>query len=285
MFNKGWQPKDYKGLKDEIHQQHIKTKDMSFKDKLGYFWYYYKIHTIAVILIIIFGVSLIHTIASSKDYCFYGIMLNAPVLEADAMEASFGEYAGLDMENYDCFIDTVSTYSLKSQTEFDIATLQRMIGLIQSKSLDVLVADAQTFENFSFNGMIADLRNIMSKEELAQYEGRIYYLDNVEVQRARAEEEMPDGAAVLEEEQRSPLSAEELAVQAEAHRHPENMEEPVPVGIFIEDSAVVSKTGCYDGMIPVYGISSTSKRTDAAIKYLAFLWDDTIPFEDMISPY
>ena len=59
-------------------------------------------------------------------------MLNAPSLDGDAMEASFGEYAGLDMENYDCFIDTMSTLANQNQTQYDIATFQRMVALVQS---------------------------------------------------------------------------------------------------------------------------------------------------------
>ena len=44
MFKKGWQPENYKGVHDEIKQQHMKTKDMSAKGRFEYFWYYYKVH-------------------------------------------------------------------------------------------------------------------------------------------------------------------------------------------------------------------------------------------------
>ena len=288
MFKKGWQPKEYKGVQDEIHQQHLKAKDMSFKGKLSYFWYYYKIHTIAVILIIIFGVSFIHNIVTAKDYNFYGIMLNAPSLDGDAMEASFGEYAGLDMENYDCFIDTLSTLSYQNQTQYDIATFQKLVALVQSKDLDVLVTDAPVFINFSFNGMMMDLRDVMTEEELARFEGQIYYLDNAEVRKAEEEEETQSDASILEEqeqEQRNQATPEEIAAEAETHRHPESMEEPIPVGIFMEESSVVTKTGCYGDLVPIFGISVTSQRPDTAKEYLAYLWDETIPFDTMITEY
>lgn len=283
MFKKGWQPEEYKGVHDEIKQQHMKTKDMSFKGKLGYFWYYYKIHTLVALLVIIFGAVFIHDIATSKDYNFYGIMLNSSVLDGDAMEASFGEYADLDMENYDCFIDTSSVFSFQDQSEYDLATYQKLIALVQTKDLDAIVMDSQTFYNFSFNSMMIDLRNVLSEEELAQYEGKIYYIDYAEVRKA---EEADDDAALTEEnEKRSQATAAEIAAEAEAHRHPEGMTEPIPVGIFLDESSLVQKTNCYDQLMPVYGIVITGQRMDTAKKYLTYIFDENIPFETMCLSY
>ncbi len=283
MFKKGWQPEEYKGVHDEIRQQQMKTKDMSFKGKLNYFWYYYKVHTIVTVIVLIFAGIWIHDIVTQKDYNFYGIMLNSSHLDGDALEKSFGEYAELDMENYDCYLDTLSTLSYQSQSEYDLATFQKMIALVQTKDLDVMVLDAQVFYNFSFNGMLTDLRNVFTPEELAAYEGKIYYLDYAAVRKAEAEE---DTAALTDEyENRNQATKEEMAAEAETHRHPENMEEPVPVGIFVEESPLVQKTGCYHDLVPVYGIVSTGQRTDTAKKYLAYMWDDTIPFENMIAVY
>ncbi|MGN1181212.1 MAG: hypothetical protein ACI4SD_08350 [Suilimivivens sp.] len=284
MFNKGWQPKEYKGVQDEIKQQHMKAKDMTFKEKLAYFWYYYKVHTIVTIIVIIALVSYIHALVTAKDYNFYGIMLNSSSLDGDALETSFGEYAGLDLENYECFIDTLSTLSYQSQSEYDLATFQKMIALVQTKDLDVLVTDPQVFYNFSFNSMMMDLRNVFSEEELAGYEGKIYYIDYAEIRKAEAEE---DTVSVTEAaEERNQATPEEIAAEAETHRYPENMEDPVPVGIFVEDSPLVQKTGCYNELlIPIYGISTTSQRPETAKQYLNYIFDESIPFEDMISIY
>ena len=102
MQQKEKKPREYRGVSDEIREQHQKTKNMTFKERLAYFWYYYKIHTIAVIAILIFGGMLIHDITSSKDYCFYGVMLNSILLSEDKLETTFAEYADLDTQTYDC---------------------------------------------------------------------------------------------------------------------------------------------------------------------------------------
>ena len=73
-----------------------------------------------------------------------------------------------------------------------------------------------------------------------------------------------------------------IKADAEEHKHPENMENPVPVGIYIEDSPCIEKTDSYHGLIPVFGIASTSQRMDKASTYLSYLYDDSIPFEAMV---
>ena len=73
-----------------------------------------------------------------------------------------------------------------------------------------------------------------------------------------------------------------IKADAEEHKHPENMEDPVPVGIYIEDSPFIEKTDSYHGLIPVFGIASTSQRMDKASTYLSYLYDDSIPFEAMV---
>lgn len=316
MFKKGWQPENYKGVHDEIKQQHMKTRDMSAKGRFEYFWYYYKVHTLVAVCVIIFGGSLIHDILTAKDYGFYGVMLNASLLDSEAMEASFGEYAQLDLNEYDCMIDTQSQLSYHSQNSYDFATYQKLVAQLQTHELDVLVADAEVFRNFATNEMFMDLREFMSPEEIAKYEDRIYYVDMEAVRKAaeaadnvlNEEESTADDAApqdasgTQEAEELSPDEAEAAinpfgrnidydeiyrlaAEEAETHRHPEEMAEPVPVGIFLDESPFTEKTGSYGKMVPVYAVVVTSEKADTAVKYLNYLWDDTVPFDRMLNVF
>lgn len=316
MFKKGWQPENYKGVHDEIKQQHMKTRDMSAKGRFEYFWYYYKVHTLVAVCVIIFGGSLIHDILTAKDYGFYGVMLNASLLDSEAMEASFGEYAQLDLNEYDCMIDTQSQLSYHSQNSYDFATYQKLVAQLQTHELDVLVADAEVFRNFATNEMFMDLREFMSPEELAKYEDRIYYVDMEAVRKAAeaadnvlneeestADDAAPqDAAGTQEAEELSPDEAEAAinpfgrnidydeiyrlaAEEAETHRHPEEMAEPVPVGIFLDESPFTEKTGSYGKMVPVYAVVVTSEKADTAVKYLNYLWDDTVPFDRMLNVF
>ena len=139
MGKKEKEPRPYRGVIDEIREQQHKTKDMSLKGKWQYFWDYYKVHTITAVVVILLGGTLIHDILSAKDYAFYGIMLNSIGLSAESMETAFSEYAGIDLETYDCFIDTSSTLSYSTPSEYDMATMQKMVAQVQGHDLDAVV--------------------------------------------------------------------------------------------------------------------------------------------------
>ena len=43
MFGEKKQKKKYTGVRDEIREQQKKTKDMTPRERLAYFWFYYKV--------------------------------------------------------------------------------------------------------------------------------------------------------------------------------------------------------------------------------------------------
>lgn len=274
------EPKPYRGVQDEIREQQQKLKGKSLKEKLQYFWYYYKVHTVVVLFVVIFLATMTRDILSAKDYTFYGVMLNAVNLSGDSIEAAFGEYAELDLETYECFIDTDSTLSYRTATQYDMATSQKLIALVQTKDLDALVFDSEIYNNYANNGMVADLTTLYTPEELQKYEDRLYYVDKAQIDRADEDPDYKNEALAFLDGNET-ITNDDILKEAETHRHPENMEDPIPVGIFLEDSPFVQKTGAYDILKPVFGISSTTTRPETAMKFLDFLWDEQIDFPSM----
>ncbi|MCI8976671.1 hypothetical protein AALB47_07690 [Lachnospiraceae bacterium 54-11] len=281
MSKKEKSPKEYRGVIDEIRQQQMKTKEMSAKGKLEYFWDYYKVHTIVAILVIFFAAMFIRDIVTAKDYNFYSILFNARQLSGDSLESAFSEYAGLDTENYECYIDASTGLSLTSFTEYDMATVQKLMATIQIGDLDTVVFNSELFNNYAGNEMFLDLRTILSEEELNAWKDYLYYIDYVEVAAEREDvdvEEAPAEKDAADDETRQ----QEILEETNRHRSPEGMAEPVPVGIFMEASPFAEKSGAYSDLVPVFGFVSTSKRTETGKQFLEFLWDDTIDFAQMI---
>ncbi len=284
MAGKEKKPRPYQGVRDEIREQHMKAKDMTFKERLGYFWYYYKIHTLVAVFAVFVIIGFVHDIATSKDYIFNSLMLNSYQLSSEEFSRAFGEYAELDMETYDCFIDTSSTLSLRSMGQYDIATVQKILATIQTGDLDAVVYDSEIFNNYSEHEMFTDLRTVLTEDELSKYEDYLYYIDYAEVLRIQEEEaENPTGQAPSETQPTQEALDEALALETEKHRHPEDMETPIPVGVFLEDSPFAQKTGAYLQKVPVFGVISTSQRPDTCKKYLEFLWDDSVDFTQFVT--
>lgn len=281
MSKKEKSPKEYRGVIDEIRQQQMKTKEMSAKGKLEYFWDYYKVHTIVAILVIFFAAMFIRDVATAKDYNFYSILFNARQLSGDGLESAFSEYAGLDTENYECYIDASTGLSLTSFTEYDMATVQKLMATIQIGDLDTVVFNSELFNNYAGNEMFLDLRTVLSEEELNAWKDYLYYIDYVEVAAEREDVDVEEALAekdAADDEMRQ----QEILEETNRHRSPEGMAEPVPVGIFMEESPFAEKSGAYSGLVPVFGFVSTSKRTETGKQFLEFLWDDTIDFAQMI---
>ena len=139
-----------------------------------------------------------------------------------------------------------------------------------------MVFDAEVFYNYAFNQVFMDLREVYTEEELAAYEGRIYYIDKAEIRRAEEAE-----AATSEKYTLVSLTPDEVIAEAQTHRDPSTMEEPIPVGIFVDDSAFAQKSKAYLGVVPIYGISTTSQRVEVSKQFLDFLFDETIDFANM----
>ena len=274
------EPRPYRGVIDEIREQQHKTKDMSLKGKWQYFWDYYKVHTITAVVVILLGGTLIHDILSAKDYAFYGIMLNSIGLSAESMETAFSEYAGIDLETYDCFIDTSSTLSYSTPSEYDMATMQKMVAQVQGHDLDAVVFDSQVFNNYANTEMFADLSEVLPPEEFQKHKDRFYYIDYAPIAKANEDSDY-ENEAMISSDEGAAASLEDILAEAETHRHPENMEQPVPVGIYMEESPFIQKTGSYGQAQPVFGFIINTQRPETALKYLAFLWDETVDFESM----
>ena len=49
----------------------------------------------------------------------------------------------------------------------------------------------------------------------------------------------------------------------------------------MEEAPFIQKTGSYGQAQPVFGFIINTQRPETALKYLAFLWDETVDFESM----
>ncbi len=218
-------------VREEIREQQKQAlSSMSFREKLAYFWDYYKVHTIVAICVIALAISFVRQVASNKPCAFYAVLLNAvPVLEntdtSVIWEDEFQEFAGIDTETYQVIIDTSISLSAGGSSQYDMANRQKMAAMMHAGDIHTIVADTETFEGYARVGTFYDLTEIFSAEELAPYADLLYYTD----------------AAAFDEEPGSTLTEMEAAERAYYakivdHSDPASMEKPIPVGIRIPSS-------------------------------------------------
>ena len=252
---------------EEIREQQQKTKAMDLKGKLSYFWYYYKIHFIVAVVVIVFFSVSIHQVLSNKPNAFYAIMLNSLPEEAfhEQMLDDFVAFSEINTDKSTCLLDTTSFLNYTTMSDLDLATSDRLIGLVQSKDLDVVAADESTFNHLAENGFFSNLELILTKEELDTYRECFYYVDNALLDQDYSEEEL----VTFDSADPTGQDAFDSAVN---HHSPEGMKEPVVAGIYISDAPVIKAGNYYPGEESVLGITVTSQRTDLSRLYLNYLY-------------
>lgn len=249
-------------IRDEVKEQQHKLKGKSFQEKIGYFWDYYKIHTMAVLFLLLVAGIFISDMKNSKDNAFSAIILNSYGYDMqEDFQTDFAAYAGIDTESYNCLIDASSTLSLTSMTQLDLALTQRIAALVQTNGLDSFVSDPAVFGHYAEGMMFRDLREELSQEEYTKYEPYFYYID----------------AAVLAEKEgtEEDFSAGTQPENAADPTKPSAMTDPVPVGIFLEHSPKLEEWKCYaaEKETPVFGFVSSSENGNLNHLFLQYLTD------------
>ena len=237
------------GIRDEIKEQRKSLKGKGIRAHLDYFFYYYKIHTIAAIIVIIFAVWFIHDAMNSSDVSFYAVAINSGISQFDdSFTDEVSAYLGLDGDNYSCNIDNSLTFDNENMNA-NLAVQQRIITLSAANSLDALLSDRDTFLYYASSGLFADLTDYFTKDELESLSDRIFYIDSSQLEN-RSDTD-------------SEISYNDIPY--------EEMGNPVPVGIICPDSSFLKKVGAYSSSEAIVGICYTSHHSDYAKKFIEFL--------------
>ena len=263
-------------LYGEIKEQHRKMKDMSTKGKLEYFWYYYKIHTIAVIAVLILAGSFIYQVATSKDSAFYCVLISPDtfIAEQQTWDADFAEYAGIDTDKYSVTFDTSFIFSSNGFTDYSMSSMEKLAAMASAGMIDVIVADTATFEKLARSEFYLDLETILPPETLEKFKDCLYYTD-------AAAFDMEEGDALLSlDEMPNP---DEYTID---HHDPSSMEKPLLVGISLPEGSKIMDAGCYAYLAAnnttyqgypseaVLGLPATTGHLDTIIQFLNFLTEN-----------
>lgn len=267
---------------EEIREQQKKAfATMTPKEKLAYFWDYYKIHTIVAIAVIVFVIAFINSYRSNKPIAFYAVMLNADSYGDNAAVANtwsegFMEYAGIDPAAYQINIDTSVTISADGGDQYEVANRQKMMAMMHAGDIHAIVADTETFEGYARLEYFYDLKSTFSEEELAPYADLLYYTDG-----AAFDEETGD---TLEEMEAAQEAIYNMTID---HGDPSSMEKPVAVGIRIPQTGNrLGDSGYYDYIFEsdytfqgypsevVIGIPLSVEDPKLTLQFLDYLFGD-----------
>lgn len=244
---------------DEFQKEREALRNGTTKEKLSYFWCYYKWHVIIAVSLIVIVTSFIHEAVTRKDTAFCAVLLNSWTDDetAEAFSNDFAQYAGIDTENSCAQMDSSLYIDITSDDQNTYASLQKMMVYVAAQDIDALVADASTYSYYAHSEHLTDLREILTPEQLEAYEPYFFYID---MQTARERQEaMENMDETYTEEYQDPSRPDEMA-------------EPVPVGLFVSKSARLGSTYHF-AEDAVAGMIVNTKRPEMAIKFLDYLME------------
>ncbi len=209
---------------DEFREERQALRNGTLKDKLSYFIYYYKWHTIAAVAVIAMIVSFVTQLLNRKEMAFYACILNSVELEAaEAYNQGFAEYAGIDTGTYDLMFDSTLYMSPDGLDEYSVASTQKLMVYIAAGELDVIVSDPGGIQNYANNETFYDMRDFLTPEQVAAYQDHFYYID----------------MAVVEEKNAAVDALDDTYVPRYPDpRDPEAMRDPRPVGLYLDGSNI-----------------------------------------------
>ncbi len=215
----------------EFQEERESMKQRPLKDRLAYFWDYYKWYVIGGALALIFAVSLIRTVFFGKDTALYVAWINFAGFGTGDEEVytpllAYLEEQGLDTKEYDIVMDSTISMSNTEMTEDTITGSQKLAAYISAKQLDSMVAGYNMFLTHAYQDLYLPLSEYMSEEEIAELEeqGLLFYIDRAALVAMTTTEEVTYDDAFLS--------------SLPDPTDPDSMEEPVAVGVRVDSSSV-----------------------------------------------
>ncbi|MDD3369592.1 MAG: hypothetical protein PHP50_12050 [Lachnospiraceae bacterium] len=163
-------------IRNDLKEQRDKMKNRSSKEKIAYFWEYYKWWVILPLLVVIGLSYLIFTFVTKKGDAFGAIFLNSggsPAAE-ELLSEAFADELNLDTKHYRCSI-SCSSMDPTMESEYDYNTSMKIVAMAQTGELDVMVCDPVSFQSYSENEAYADPASYLPDDLMEQYKDNLYY--------------------------------------------------------------------------------------------------------------
>ena len=232
-------------------------KNKTPKEKLEYWIEYNGLKALAVAFVAILLITGIYQMITKKETAFRSVFINANAL-TDSIEYmnTFGRKMGIDLNTYQVLGDT--SLQIGGGAENPMAgydTVQLFAAQYLAKEIDTVVAPADIFTMLSYQDCMIDLRDVYDAQQLAALEPYLYYLD------VKAMEKYSEQSLNLEE-----------TIELPNGRNPEAMEEPIPIGIFLDNvPEEFLKLFHFSGESPVIGIAFNTEHMEYAKSFPLYI--------------
>lgn len=242
---------------DEFKEERAALKNQPLKKRLSYFWTYYKWYVLGGALALAVLVYVIVEIVTNKEDALFGIVVNGSSYGKDKeLASSFMEYAGIDTDKYEVTFNSALTLT-EQMSQDAVNTRELIMVYTASGDMDVVIMDTLAFESYAYSELFFDLSVVLPEDLFSSLSGKIYYKDNAVARELNAALDANE-------------STEDIVFPDPFK--PEEMKEPIPIGIDISGCEALQNAYYYPGSPVLLGLPATSGRTNTAVKFIEFLF-------------
>ena len=166
------------------------------------------------------------------------------------------EKEGIDLNTSDITFDTSIRIVEDSMDEASVTSTQKLMVYVAANELDSMITDFDSFQKYANSSLFYDLRDILTEEQLQALEPYFYYVDREVVLAIEAAND--DLNTDYTPEYPDPL-------------HPEEMQDPIPVGICLTGCTDLTDNYYFRGDGIVMGIYANAEHADTAVDLAEYL--------------
>ena len=235
-------------------------ENATFKQKLLYFWEYYKIHTIVVLLIVIIVSNFIYHKVTDPELILNGLFLNIYNTQSETSASDLGkeflELQGIDTNEYNVSFNEGLYLTGDDSTDYE--TSQAVWVQCAAGAVDFIVSPEEHLLDYAYNEYFTDLTTVLSEEQIEKYKPYLLYID---------------GAVVEEIDKASEDLNNETEIVLPDCTRPEEMQEPIPV--FIDMTKCEKLLEVYGSATDslVFGILVNASAPELTIDFLDYLME------------
>ena len=244
---------------DEFKEEREALKNGTFQQKLSYFMDYYKWHVIVSVVALILVISIVVQMINEKDSVLYVCLLNTiEYNDTEEYIQSLAEYAGINLNKESIHFDTSLFIEPGQLDQNSLLSIQKFVTYLAAGQLDMIITDSVSIADYANDEYLYDMREFLTPEQVEKYEQYFYYVDMAVVQKKL--------------EARSDLNQEFIPDYPDP-RHPENMEQPIPVGLYLEGENALKTLFSFRSDEVIIGVFGNTKYEENASRFIDFLME------------
>lgn len=242
---------------DEFKEEREALKHGTPKQKLQYFWDYYKWPTAIGLFVLLLVFLFVKDIVTNRKIEFFACMLNGAQIdsmsEETPVETTFSEILGLDAKKQRVYFDT--SIQIGQSTSTDYVNIQKLMVYMSSSEIDVMISDIDSMIQYMYQNGFADLNEVLRPDQIEKYKDNFLYMD-MAYYRVLQEESIAE-STVSDPQYPDPTK-------------PELMEEPVAVGFYPVGSTPLDQDFVF-GKQYLISIMKNTEHMDYCLRFVDFL--------------